>query len=135
VNKRRQLRLLRQSYKSLIVATIYYFDSPVTDDFIAFFEDTLKPTLTDAGASILAYFVTEDSQNTFPRLPIREGENVFAWFSTFRDEASYMEHQAALSKSQRWLDEVSRNLKRWLKRDPEVLKLSPTERSRLRGHG
>jgi NIPSNAP protein len=121
--------------KSLIVATIYYFDSPVTDDFLAFFEDTLKPTLTDAGASILAYFVTEHSQNNFPRLPVREGENIFVWFSSFPDEASYMEHQAALTKSQRWLDEVSRNLERWLKRNPEVLKLSPTERSRLGGLG
>ena len=120
--------------KSLIVVTIYYFDSPVTDNFIAFFENTLEPALTDAGASILAYFVTERSQNTFPRLPIREGENVFAWFSSFPDEASYVEHQAGFSKSPRWRDDV-RNLERWLKRSPEVLKLSPTERSRLRGHG
>jgi hypothetical protein len=121
--------------KGLIVATIYYFDSPVTDDFIAFFEDTLKPTLTDASASILAYFVTEHSKNNFPRLPVREGENVFVWFSSFPDEASYVEHQAGLSKSQRWLGEVSRNLERWLKGNLEVLKLSPTERSRLGGHG
>ena len=121
--------------KGLIVATIYYFDSPVTADFIAFFERTLKPTLTDTGASILAYFVTEHSKNTFPRLPIRVGENVFVWFSSFPDEASFMEHEAGLSKSQRWLDEGSRNLERWLKRSPEVLKLSPTERSQLGGHG
>ena len=118
--------------RGLIVATIYYFDSRVTDDFVAFFEKVMKPALTAAGASVLAYFVTEPSKNNFPRLPVREGENVFVWFSSFRDETSYADHQAGLSKSQRWLNEASPTLTRWLKRNPEILKLSPTDRSRLR---
>lgn len=118
----------------LIVATIYYFDMPVNDDFVGFFERAIKPALTERGASVLAYFVTEHSQNNFPRLPVREGENVFVWFSSFPDEAAYADHQAALTKSQPWLGDVSQKLARWLKKTPEVLKLSPTERSRLRGH-
>ncbi len=118
--------------KRLIVANIYYFDAPVTEDFIGFFEDVVKPALTDAGASILACFVTEHSVNTFPRLPVREGENVFVWVSSFRDEAAYAAHEAALSKSQQW-GEVSQELARRLKRSREVLKLSPTKRARLRG--
>ena len=121
--------------KGLIVATIFYFDAPVTDDFVGFFENAIKPALIEAGASVLAYFVTEDSENNFPRLPVREGENVFMWFSSFRDEASYLDHQAGLTKSQPWLGEVSQKLARWLMKTPEVLRLSPTERSRLRGHG
>lgn len=116
---------------ALIVATIYYFESPVTDDFVAFFEKAMKPAVSAAGASVLAYFVTEPSKNNFPRLPVREGENVFVWFSSFRDETSYLLHQAGLSKSQRWLNDVSPKLTRWLNRSPEVLKLSPTDRSRL----
>jgi hypothetical protein len=67
---------------SLIVATIYYFEHPVPSDFINFFEHTLKPVATSLGATISAYFVTENSENTFPALPVREGENVFIWFST-----------------------------------------------------
>jgi quinol monooxygenase YgiN len=121
--------------KGLIVATIYYFEAPVTDDFVGFFENVIKPALTEAGASVLAYFVTDNSENNFPGLPVREEENIFVWFSNFRDEASYADHEAGLSKSQRWLGEVSQRLARWLKRTPEVLRLSPTERSRLRGHG
>lgn len=118
--------------KGLVVATIYYFNEPVTEDFIGFFERTVKPTLTEAGASVLAYFVTEQSANTFPRLPVREGENVFVWFSSFRDQKGYGDHEAAFSGAQRWQSEVSKELARRLKRS-EVLKLSPTIRSRLRG--
>jgi hypothetical protein len=123
----------KDTRKGLIVATIYYFDLPVTDDFVRFFENAMKPALTEAGASVLAYFVTEPSKNNFPRLPVREGENVFVWFSSFRNETSYADHQAGLSKSQRWHNDVSPNLARRLKRSPDVLKLSPTERSRVRG--
>lgn len=117
----------------LITATIYYFDSPVDSSFISYFENKLMPTLVDAGASILASFVTEDSPNTFPRLPVREGEHVFVWFAGFRDEEAYGLHLAALAESKIWKDEISKSLNRKLKRKPEVLKLSPTSRSRLTG--
>jgi NIPSNAP len=121
--------------KGLIVATIYYFDAPVTDDFVGFFENAMKPALSESGASVLACFVTEHTKNNFPRLPVREGENVFVWFSSFRDVTAYAEYMVALSRSQRWLGEVTQKLAQWLKRNPEVLKLSPTERSRLRRSG
>ena len=118
---------------SLIVTTIYYFENPVPSDFINFFEQTLKPVATSMGATISAYFVTEPSENTFPALPVREGENVFVWFSTFQDSAAYENYVAVLTQSERWRDEVSAGLTRYLDRAPEVLKLSPTARSLLRG--
>jgi hypothetical protein len=114
-----------------ITCTIYDFDTPVDSKFIHYFEDTMKPVLTNAGASVLAYFVTEDSPNTFPRLPVREGENVFVWFAGFRDEEAYGLHLAALAESKVWKDKISKSLNRKLKRKPEVLRLSPTSRSRL----
>jgi len=118
---------------TLVITTIYYLDEPADDDFVAFFEQTLKPVLVETGASILAYLVTENSVNNFPALPVREGENVFIWFSLFRDQMAYEDHVAGLSRSARWRGEISRELTRRLKRPPEVLKLSPTARSRLRG--
>jgi len=118
---------------SLIVTTIYYFEDPVPSDFINFFEHTLKPVATSLGGTISAYFVTEPSENTFPALPVREGENVFVWFSTFQDSAAYENYVAVLTQSERWRDEVSAGLTRYLDRAPEVLKLSPTARSLLRG--
>ena len=51
--------------KRLILVTIYYFDAPVTDDFLEFFESTIKPITAAAGATTLAYFVSERSENTF----------------------------------------------------------------------
>jgi NIPSNAP len=117
----------------LITGTIYYFDAPLDSNFISYFEDTIKPTLMDAGASILAYFVTEDSPNTFPRLPVREGEHVFVWFAAFHDEEAHQLHTATLAESKAWRDEISKSLNRKLKRHPEVLRLSPTARSRLTG--
>lgn len=118
---------------SLIVATVYYFERSVPPDFINFFERTLKPMATSLGATITAYFVTETSENTFPALPVREGENVFVWFSTFQDSAVHENYVAALSQSERWRNEVSAGLMRYLDRGPEVLKLSPTARSQLHG--
>lgn len=73
--------------------------------------------------------MTEESANTFPALPVREGEQVFVWFSLFRDQAAYDEHIAALTRSQQWHDQVWEPLVRRLKADPEVLKLAPTARS------
>jgi len=75
--------------------------------------------------------VTEDSKNTFPALPVREGENVFVWLARFKDQTAYELHVAALARSSRWRDEISEELARRLKQAPEVLKLSPTARSLL----
>ncbi len=118
---------------SLVVATIYYFADPVAPDFINFFEHTLRPVAASLGATISAYFVTENSENTFPALPVRTGENVFVWFSTFPDLAVYENWVPSLSRSQQWRGEISTALRRYLERTPEVLKLSPTARSQLRG--
>jgi quinol monooxygenase YgiN len=119
--------------KGLVSATIHYFDTEVDPDFISYFENKIKPTLTDAGALILAYFVTEDSTNNFPALPVRESENVFVWFAGFPDQATYEHHIAALAKSKLWNEEISKSLTRRQTRGPDRLRLSPTTRSRVRG--
>jgi hypothetical protein len=116
-----------------VTATIYYLNTPVTTNFISYFENTLHPILMDADACVLAYFVTEDSPNTFPALPVREGENVFVWFAGFPDQDAYERHVETLAKSKLWTDEISRSLKRQLKGKPELLRLTPTTRSRLTG--
>ncbi len=115
----------------IVVATICEMDASADTDFLNFFDSDVAPSLTEAGASILAQFVTEKSVNTFPRLPIREGENVFVWFSGFPNRAAYERHVTDLSRSQRWNREVARALEGRV-RTQKVLKLSPTARSRLR---
>ncbi|SRR5258708_5589888 len=119
--------------RGLVLATIYYFDAPAGTDFLDFFEHMLTPAAADAGASILASFVAESSANTFPALPVREGEHVFVWFSSFPHQAAYEHHVAALAQTQRWSGEILAALTRRLKGPPEVLRLSPTARSWLHG--
>jgi hypothetical protein len=75
--------------------------------------------------------VTEYSENTFPALPVREGENVFVWFARFNDPAAYERHIAALTQFPPWRDENSKELARRFKRAREILKISPTTRSLL----
>ena len=130
-NRERPRPRSNQTRSELIVATIYYFDAPVDAGFVEFFEKTVKPDVIGSGATVLAYFVTEHSENTFPALPVREGENVFVWFARFNDPAAYERHIAALTQSPRWHDEISKELARRRKREPEILKLSPTTRSLL----
>ena len=130
-NKERPRVGANEARSELIVATIYYLDAPVDAPFAQFFEKTVKPATIGSGATILAYFVTERRENTFPALPVRQGENVFVWFARLNDAAAYERHIAALTQFPRWRDEISKELACRLKREPEILKLSPTTRSLL----
>ena len=123
----------RAEQDGFVTATIYYFNRPVDSDFIHYFENTIHPALMETDARLLAYFVTEDSPNTYSRLPIREGENVFVWFAGFQSQEAYEHHRAKLAQSKLWSQEISKYLKRRLTRKPEVLRLSPTPRSKLTG--
>jgi quinol monooxygenase YgiN len=115
----------------LVVATSCYL-APRTDEaFARFFESAVKPHLVQASATVLAALVTEQSPNTFPRLPVREGETVFVWFSAFPSLAAYETHLAALAQSGSWTAEVVAEMERRTWRKNEVLRLTPTARSLL----
>jgi quinol monooxygenase YgiN len=133
LNGNRPLLGSHSKQNGFMTATIYYFDAPVDSDFIDYFEHTMKPTLTNDGASVLAYFVTEESPNTFPRLPVREGEHVFVWFTGFDEEEAHQSHLAELEGSKIWKREISKFLKKRLKGKPEIFRLAPSPRSRLTG--
>ena len=120
---------MSNSSEGVVLATIYYLHAPVGVTFVDFFERELKPALAEAGAPILAYFVTENSTNTFPALPVREGEHGFVWFSRFANSTKYNDFTAAFAQRA----DLTRELNSYLKGSPEVLRLSPTARSQLRG--
>ena len=119
----------RELPPGLVVATILSFETPPSSDFLDLFESALAPVLTKSGASILSSFVTEESANTFPALPVREGEQVFVWFSGFRDQVAYDEYVDVLAREEQWHDQIWEPLVRRHKAAPEVLKLAPTTRS------
>ena len=123
----------RAKQEGFVAATICYFDKPVNSEFIRYFESTLKPALIEAGTSLLACFITEDSPNTFPQLPVREGEHAFVWFAGFPDQDAHKRHLSRLRESEFWREEVETFLKNHLQGKPEVLRLTPTPRSWLTG--
>ena len=112
--------------RGLVVATICHLKDETGYDFVDFFERKIQSKLSRDGTSLLAYFVTEKHPNTFPALPVREKVNVFVWFSNFPDETT---HANSLDRTK----SVANELAPRLKGPPEILKLLPTPRSRLRG--
>ncbi len=116
----------------VIIATIYAFDAPVDPRFVDFFENTMIPLLRSAGAMLLGHFVTEPAENTYPELPVREGENVFVWFASFADEAVSRSYHSALTQNQEWITSIVPALQMWGASLEEALELLPTRRSLLR---
>lgn len=78
------------SNAKLVIASIHSFDAADGPErFAEVFDKELAERVQSAGGSILGTFVTERSENNFPALPVREGENVFVWFASFADRAAY----------------------------------------------
>jgi quinol monooxygenase YgiN len=90
----------------MVTATICYFDTPVPNETVEVFRN-------NSGPELLAAFVTEASVNSFPALPVREGESVFVGFSS-SIHATIEIHEKHLIRH-------------------EILRLAPTARSKLRG--
>jgi hypothetical protein len=118
--------------QGLIIATIYSLPEPVDSGFFTFFERIVAPMFVGAGASLRGSFFTEHSPNNFPRLPLREGENIFVSFAGFENLDVYHHYMTALGRNTHWRGEVQPSLVRQIRGRPQVLRLSPTSRSQLR---
>lgn len=102
------------------------------DDFARRWRSDVQPMLESVGARIDAAFVSEKSANSFPQLPVREGDTVFVWVSAFRDDASYQAHLAELGALPDWTEKALPWLDRQIWRPVETLRLRPTARSNHR---
>ncbi|MFD0854947.1 NIPSNAP family protein, partial [Actinomadura adrarensis] len=114
---------------SRFMATICHLDAPVDNAFVRFFDERVRPVLSGTGAHPIACFETEPSENTFPRLPVREGENVFIWFTSFEDDDRRRTHLDRLARSKEWNEDVLPGLSARLTGPPQRLNLAPTARS------
>ena len=94
------------------VHALYGPDDPLPGRFT---HETV-PALRKAGAASIAVLITDNSPNTFPQLPVREGEQVLVWFAVFA-------HAAMADAAQGLYPEPS----------IQRLRLEPTARSRLHG--
>lgn len=115
----------------LIVVTIHYLWKDPVDGFTEFFEKEFAPLLEKAGMPVLGAFVPETSENTFPRLPVRQHEKLFVWFTQVANPEAY---QAALKKlaSQPDHASVAEKLEDLEERGAQTVMLQPTARSLLR---
>jgi len=130
---RRPERAARARPSALVVATICHLAPRTEDAFADLFARVLAPHLVAASARILGAFVTEHGPNTFPRLPVREGETAFVWFAEFASVGAYEQHVATLARSESWTREALPEMDRRTWRRNEVSRLAPTARSLLGG--
>jgi hypothetical protein len=117
---------------SRVLVTLYYRDRPFDQAFADFFDRQARPVLTEAGATPLACQQTEHAENTFPALPVRTGENVFAWLARFPSPALLDDHLRQIERSAEWRDSVLPALSALITGSPQRLRLAPTARSQLR---
>ena len=117
---------------SRILVTLYYRDQPFDPAFAEFFDRQARPVLIETGATPLACLQTEHAENTFPALPVRAGENVFAWLACFPSAARLGGHLRQIERSASWQDRVLPALSALIAGRPQRLRLAPTARSLLR---
>ncbi len=118
--------------KGLITISICSLAPGREQDFAAFFETEARPLLEQAGARIDATFVTAMEKNSFPRLPVREGEPVFVWIGAFPNAEAEANFRTKLDATPAWRETVFPALDRKLWRATETARLTPTSRSRHR---
>ena len=106
-----------QTHYPLVVATLCYFAGPIDADDLALFDATVVPQLAAVGAQWLATLATEAATNTFPRLPVREGEHVLACFTAFDSVEAYRQPADGPEQGHRIIR-------------TETLRLAPTPRTR-----
>lgn len=108
--------------RDIVSAAIVYLPSPdAGEEAVGVFESKIAPVIAAAGGSVLGYFLSENSPNNFPRLPIRENEPVLVWFAGFacgHDSISVVRAASTFTGAR-------------LSRRIEHLSLSPTARSLL----
>jgi len=116
----------------IVGATIHYLGSVTTAQFAQFFEQSMLPRLRESGAQPIASFVTEESENNFPRLPVREHDRAFIWFARWASVSEEESSAARVAAWTGWRDSAPEAVFPALMRKPERLRLAPTNRSPLR---
>jgi quinol monooxygenase YgiN len=111
----------------LLDATVFYLKEPATPELLAYCRERMDPTLRAGGARHTAWYASDTSPNSFPRLPVREGEHVLLGLALFGDAAAF----DAFAQGGTWQRDVAPGLAPWLARAPEAHRLQPTGRSAL----
>lgn len=102
----------------LLARVLHLRDAPDAG-LLTLCRDVIAPQLTQAGARLQGWYATEPAANSFPRLPVREGEQVLVVLALFADAAAV------------WPADLDAQVRPWLGRATQALRLAPTSRSAL----
>ena len=100
----------------MVDLTVFSLNDAASPALVDVCRERLTSALQREGALAQGWYVTETSPNDFPRLPVREGENVLVVVAVFKE---LIERNVTPALSQ------------WLKKPPHSMKLAPTARSAI----
>ena len=111
----------------ILVTAIHHLLPGKEQEFAALYRREAMPL---AAGRLIAAFISEHAENTFPRLPVRANENVFVVLRTFDtvDEHAASKARLAASPERR---AFAANAGKFEARLAETLRLMPTSRSLL----
>ncbi len=110
-----------------VIAIDFYQSAPgARDALIDTFETQVLPAYQREGMQLRGLFVAEMSENTFPRHPAIQNEDLLVVFTAYPSESAFSEKRARVAPH------VHKTLEALLSGTPETLLLSPTLRSPLR---
>lgn len=111
----------------ILVAAIHHILPGKEQEFAALYRREAMPP---AAGRLIAAFISEHAENTFPRLPVRADENVFVALRTFDTVGEHAASTARLAASPEWqaFAAGAGKLETW---PAETLRLTPTSRSLL----
>jgi hypothetical protein len=121
----------RPTPNSIVRISIHNLAGVSSETFTGFFNTTMRPLVAEAGGALLAALISATRTNDFTRLPVREHEPLFVWITRMPDAGAESRFTRSLADRSGWRDHVPELLLPALMRKPEVLRLSPTSRSRL----
>lgn len=107
-------------------ASLYYMNGVDSDEFSAFYGAAIRPRLAALGVTPRMELQTETAANNFPRLPVREREQVFAWIGRWSGVDEFRSFQDRWATQVGWRDSAPASVMPALMRKPESLRLSPT---------
>lgn len=119
--------------ETLFVTTIYPLRMRAQEGpFSEYFGREIAPMWQEAGAEIIVTFLTEHSENNFPRLPVRQNECVFVSLMRFGTIGGHVAAPETIETSSQWRRQSEPELRSFLAGPAETLRLQPTARSLLR---
>jgi hypothetical protein len=111
--------------RGVVEALVLRAHAPLSDEAALRLSDECAARATAEGGTPLACFVSEESENTYPALPVREGEYAFVVFT------GYPGPMRPRTGNRDWGEPVGVDLDA----SPAIVQLVPTRRSRLAAFG